>query len=366
MQFFAGSETPLGIEQALQKLYRKFKNTISTGTVPPTREINSGNGLTGGGDLSTNRTISVVANGDGSIVVNVGDIQVGVINDTQHGSLGGGNLHSLATEAVSGFMSSLDKTKLNLLSATGLTVVNTLANLKSINTTGYVEGTTIYLNQYRDFYSLDTTNVYTPNDLGIIKPTTGPGYWISYIEGRWDDQQGDISQGTGGAALTYENFWDTPFKQYFFRYNQNDSLSFRFQLSHQWRRGTEAHCHLHCTLCADPPANQDMIFNGYYVWVPNNEKTPSLAGWTPFNVVYTVNNGDIYDEVLIPLFYATPPVTAKESSILKVFMQRQGTSVLDTYDTNKPWGTGSANLALDSFDIHYIKDKTGTINEIPT
>jgi hypothetical protein len=83
------------------------------------RTITAGAGLTGGGDLSANRTLSVVANADGSIVVNADDIQVGVINDTQHGLLSGGALHLTATRVSDGFMSAADKEKLD-----GLTALN--------------------------------------------------------------------------------------------------------------------------------------------------------------------------------------------------------------------------------------------------
>jgi len=84
-----------------------------------TRTITAGAGLTGGGDLSANRTIDVAANGDGSIIVNANDIQVGVINDTQHGLLSGGALHLTATRVSDGFMSAADKEKLD-----GLTALN--------------------------------------------------------------------------------------------------------------------------------------------------------------------------------------------------------------------------------------------------
>jgi hypothetical protein len=41
--------------------------------------LTAGAGLTGGGDLSTNRTFTVVANADGTITVNADDIQVGTL-----------------------------------------------------------------------------------------------------------------------------------------------------------------------------------------------------------------------------------------------------------------------------------------------
>lgn len=71
-----------------------------------TRQIIAGAGLTGGGDLSADRTLNVVANIDGSIIVNANDIQVGILaTDTQHGNRGGGSLHELANSTQAGFFS---------------------------------------------------------------------------------------------------------------------------------------------------------------------------------------------------------------------------------------------------------------------
>ena len=90
-----------------------WKNTTAD-AVGPTRTLTAGSGLTGGGDLSADRTFNVGANADGSITVNTNDIQVGVLaSDTQHGSRGGGSQHSVVTTSVNGFMSSTDKTKLD-------------------------------------------------------------------------------------------------------------------------------------------------------------------------------------------------------------------------------------------------------------
>src|SRR5688500_6711422 len=88
-----------------------------------TRQIIAGAGLTGGGDLSANRTLNISAHADGSIVVNADDIQVGVLaTDAQHGNRGNGDLHGIAEAGVAhGFMSSSDKTKLDALAATTVT-----------------------------------------------------------------------------------------------------------------------------------------------------------------------------------------------------------------------------------------------------
>lgn len=84
------------------------------GGVPASRTLTAGNGLTGGGDLSANRTFNVVGNADGSIVANPDNVQVGVLaTDAQHGVRGGGTQHAVATTSVAGFMSAADKAKAN-------------------------------------------------------------------------------------------------------------------------------------------------------------------------------------------------------------------------------------------------------------
>jgi hypothetical protein len=79
-----------------------------------TTTMTAGAGMTGGGDLSANRTFDVVANADGSMAVNANDIQVGVLaTDAQHGARGGGTQHAVATGAVAGFMAAADKVSLD-------------------------------------------------------------------------------------------------------------------------------------------------------------------------------------------------------------------------------------------------------------
>ena len=89
----------------------------TAGTVPDARIITAGAGLTGGGDLTADRTIDVVANGDGSINVNANDIQVGVLaTNAQHGDRGGGSLHANAVAGApgtAGFITGVDQQKLD-------------------------------------------------------------------------------------------------------------------------------------------------------------------------------------------------------------------------------------------------------------
>lgn len=74
----------------------------------------AGAGLTGGGASA----LAVGANGDGSIVVNANDVQVGVISDAQHGNRGNGALHQAAVAGApgtNGFMTGVDKGKLDAM-----------------------------------------------------------------------------------------------------------------------------------------------------------------------------------------------------------------------------------------------------------
>jgi hypothetical protein len=87
-------------------------------SVPNTRQVIAGAGLTGGGDLSADRTLNVAA-GDGSITVNANDITVGVISDTQHGSRSGGTLHSVFSSGAAGFVPASGGGTSNFLRADG-------------------------------------------------------------------------------------------------------------------------------------------------------------------------------------------------------------------------------------------------------
>lgn len=101
---------------------------LPASAVPTTRTLTAGLGLAGGGDLSADRTFNVGANGDGSIIVNADDVQVGVLaTNVQHGNRGGGALHSNVVPAgAAGFMTGADKTKLDGLPASAVPTTRNL------------------------------------------------------------------------------------------------------------------------------------------------------------------------------------------------------------------------------------------------
>jgi hypothetical protein len=103
-----------------------------------TTTLTAGAGLTGGGDLSTNRSFAVGANADGSITVNADDIQVGILaTDAQHGARGGATQHSAVTQSVNGFMISTDKTKLDNIAGDTFNVTTTTSNATPVDITAY-------------------------------------------------------------------------------------------------------------------------------------------------------------------------------------------------------------------------------------
>lgn len=114
-------------------------NPITLGTTALTFvQFSGGNTIVGGAGLvKTGNTLNVVANADGSMVINADDIQVGVLaTDAQHGNRGGGALHAVATGAVAGFMSAADKTKLDGLPSQATETIRFTMTGKVVTGTG--------------------------------------------------------------------------------------------------------------------------------------------------------------------------------------------------------------------------------------
>lgn len=99
----------------------------SSSDVPSSRTLTAGAGLTGGGDLTANRTFDAVANADGSLVVNANDMQVGILaTDAQHGTRGGGTQHADAIAGgAAGFLSGARATKVDAAALETITITGT-------------------------------------------------------------------------------------------------------------------------------------------------------------------------------------------------------------------------------------------------
>jgi hypothetical protein len=172
----------------------------------------------------------------------------------------------------------------------------------------------------------------------------------STFSGTWEDLQGPVSQGTGNASLTFEQYRDAPFKCYFLRHDQDDELNYVFQMRHKWMRGTSVNLHLHYTgmstwVAAD--LTKDGYFQIKYNWVAHGAEVPAASGWTTVYKTVSIAKADIYKDAVVSLCTIAPGANAKESSILRVQIIRLGTSPSDTYNDNKTVGTtGAANIAI--------------------
>src|SRR3990172_8057356 len=147
----------------------------------------------------------------------------------------------------------------------------------------------------------------------------------------WNDLQGAATEGNNVAALTVEAYRDTPFVMSFFRSNQDDSLSFVYQMSHAWQPGTVVRPHIHVIPMADPVVAQNVYIIGQYAWGSSTRVLPANASWTPFTITFAINPGDAFKVKVIDTTNATgitPPADIEESDILCVYFQRNGTNVL--------------------------------------
>lgn len=246
--------------------------------------------------------------------------------------------------------------------------VNQLVDLAALVTNGWVDGTQVFVNEVEDIYVLDTGSALTPDGVTVVAATAG-GNWIARHHGRWDDMQGSIGQGAGVTALTVEVFRDTPFLMWFMRHDQNDALNFVYQFSHSWDYTKIVVPHLHVLPMADPATAQVARFDGYFAWTRPNyaaQPLPALTGWTAFGPIdLTINPGDVYVQKIISLGSITPPAWVRESSSLLIWFRRFGTDAGDTYTTSKVGGTQAANLGILSTDVHFRKNKIGSVTEIP-
>ncbi len=191
----------------------------------------------------------------------------------------------------------------------------------------------------------------------------GPYIAMGAAESPWDDLQGPIAEGTGGAALTYEVYRDTSWKLAHWRYDQADELHLTYQFPHSWVRDSLAHSHIHLIPMVSPATPQVFAVTGQYVWAQHGAVVPASASWTAFSSTLTIGTSDGFTPRVIPLATITPPAGSLESDLLLLFVKRD--LAHDTYNTAKATGTSFANVGLLSIDVHIRKQKLGTDVEYP-
>lgn len=177
-------------------LLDEVKDEITAGPgaqVPATRTITAGNGLTGGGNLTADRSLAVLANG-ASIGVAAGGVSVGVIDDTMHGSRGAASLHAVATTSVAGFASAADITNLEALYAEYLakqysciTITDT-GTQNNYSPTGWDAADIVICN-----------NASALTLTGLAAPTAA-GKWIKYFVAITTNSVGVTDEDAGSTA----------------------------------------------------------------------------------------------------------------------------------------------------------------------
>ena len=99
---------------------------------------------------------------------------------------------------------------------------------------------------------------------------------------RWDDLQGTFDNSTGAQTnLTLTTFDTSGFQTLFFRHDQDNHFSMRFQFPHKWSR-TIVKPHLHLLPAAQPTTNvTGTVEIGYqYAWANNSTLTTWSSGST--------------------------------------------------------------------------------------
>lgn len=179
----------------------------------------------------------------------------------------------------------------------------------------------------------------------------------------WDDLQGTLhgASGTGGAALTYEQYRDTGFNLYFFRHNQDDELSIIYQMPHSWNPTTDVWPHVH--LIPMGAGSGDAYFSVLYAWVPVNNILGPISTWTSTNATISFVAGDQYKHRVVGLGNIAPPANAGPSTMFLIKITRLGTNLLDTYTADKPDGTAAANVGIIFADLHHQKISAGTTGQ---
>ena len=245
--------------------------------------------------------------------------------------------------------------------------VGDLTDLAALDVTGFRDGTMALVKSVADWYRLDQSGVHTADGVSVVAAAgIGTGYWVSMTYGRWDDLREDPRQAGGISALTQEAWADTVFDAVFLRHDQNDRLSFAFQLPHEWDGGVIVP-HLHLSAMVNPAVPQDAYFEWGYAWTDIGETQPLNVGWATDNDVFTVGVADVRKHRVFSLGEITPPANQGGSTCFKLWIQRSGSSGSDTYTTGKatPPGTAQANLELIFADLHYRKGSQGSEQETP-
>jgi len=183
----------------------------------------------------------------------------------------------------------------------------------------------------------------------------------------YEDGQGLVSTAISGSTQwTIEKYRDAngPVLP-FMASGQNDYVQIIIQMPHRKKFGKIKSLHVHTIPMKNPTVDKYVVWQVKYYWFSTNEVLPASSNWiVPSVPRQVISNGDEFKHKIHTLVsdFSHPGVESA-SSILIAQITRLGTNVNDTYNDQKTYGTGLANLAILYFDIHYEADSTGTAGE---
>lgn len=168
-------------------------NGLPDSAVPTSRQVIAGSGLTGGGDLTVNRTLAV-----------------GVIDDAQHGNRGGGNTHPVVVAGAPGthgYMSWGDKNKFDGIPACAREIVRGYYAIGALATLHYIN---MQMGSGAAFSTTLTDEFRHPALVGklerVIIRSSGTTMGSTSVQ-LWKDGTGDEivtqTQGTIGVETAY-------------------------------------------------------------------------------------------------------------------------------------------------------------------
>lgn len=169
--------------------------------------------------------------------------------------------------------------------------------------------------------------------------------WITLTEPRWDDYTFP-AQGLNPPGSTNDPDRDSDDGSLLFDADRDERIVGSGQVPHATNLDSYLHPHVHW-IATDDTAGDIVWQLDYKVF---NIGDPLPSEWTSIDVVSPA------DQVhAISYFPEMPLVTAKMSTLIMWRLTRLGTDVRDTYPND---------IKFLSFDVHYQKDKFGSVEEI--
>jgi hypothetical protein len=174
-----------------------------------------------------------------------------------------------------------------------------------------------------------------------------------------DDQQGIMTTVGGGSALGTLAIRDTGCTMPCFQ-NGNDDVAVQvYQFSHRKKLNTNLDSvHLHYYLPSAPVAGDTVRLNYWWIWYNNGDVIPAIANWNTgatFVHTFTGTESAFSTGIISLITNLAHPANEGYSSMLRVKVIRDSTGGgSDTYNDD---------LGIDYFDVHFVTDRKGSVNE---